>query len=96
MSKEPSKQKVRRRKVSFSLEAPEANEVILMADFNQWEPGRHIMNRNEQGVWEKTAMLPPGRYEYRFLVDGRWQNDPNNPDFCDNCFGTRNNLLLIP
>lgn len=95
MSKEAPKQKVRRRKVSFSLKAPKANEVVVVGDFNEWEIGRHLLQRNDIGVWQKTAMLPAGRYEYRFLVDGRWENDPNNQELCYNCFGTLNNVLLV-
>lgn len=54
-------------------------------DFNEWNVNTHPMKKNKRGVWEKAVMLPPGRYEYKFLVDGQWRNDPKNCDYCLNC-----------
>ena len=34
-------------------------------------------------------------YEYRFLVDGQWRNDPANDQLCANCFGGTNNIMKI-
>ena len=97
MSKKKAKGKGerKRRRVTISLEAPEAKEVILMGDFNKWNAKIHRMQRDDNGLWEKTVMLFPGRYEYKFLVDGQWQNDPSNDQLCYNRFGTQNNLLFI-
>jgi 1,4-alpha-glucan branching enzyme len=89
------KKKDRKRKVTFSLDAPKAKEVILIGDFNNWDPQIHPMEKEQGGVWKKTVMLSPARYEYRFLVDGQWYHDPENPDFCFNSFGSCNNVLFI-
>jgi len=78
MSGIKSEQKSKRRKVTFSLTSSDAKEVILMGDFNQWNPKVHPMKKNKNGVWEKMTFLFPGTYEYRFMVDGHWKNDPNN------------------
>ena len=88
--------KPKRRKVVFSLESPDASGVILMGDFNQWNPKKHPMKKDVNGVWKKTTMLFPGRYEYRFLVDNRWENDPKNKQSCFNRFGTKNNFIVVP
>jgi 1,4-alpha-glucan branching enzyme len=96
MSKIKSSQKSGRRRVIFSLESPDAKEVILMADFNQWNPKKHPMKKDNNGVWKKTTMLFPGRYEYRFLVDNRWENDPENHQTCLNRFGSENNFIVVP
>jgi len=53
------------------------------------------MKKDDSGVWHKIAMLPAGRYEYRFLVDGQWWNDQKNDQACWNCFGTQNNILDV-
>lgn len=53
------------------------------------------MKTSGNGVWEKIVMLPPGRYEYKFLVNGSWHNDPVNSECCDNEFGTQNNVIHI-
>jgi 1,4-alpha-glucan branching enzyme len=96
MSRKKSSQKSGRRRVIFSLESPDAKEVILMGDFNQWDHKKHPMKKNDSGVWKKTTMLFPGRYEYRFLVDNRWENDPENHQKCLNRFGSKNNYIVVP
>ena len=98
MSKVKTKQKIKRRKVTFSLEATDANEVILMGDFNDWNPKRHPMKTDGNGVWNKTVIIPPGKYEYKFLIDGNWIEDPQNDRTCLNCFGTLNSVfnLTVP
>lgn len=84
-----------RRKITFSLEAPEAEAVSLMGDFNQWNEKKHPMKKSGNGLWEKIIMVPAGTYEYRFLVDGEWRNDPANSQVSANCFGAMNNVITI-
>jgi len=50
---------VKRRSIEFVLEMPEAQQVILMGDFNQWNPKTHPMRKDENGVWRKTVMIYP-------------------------------------
>ncbi len=89
------KQKKHRRKVAFSLHAPQAETVFLAGDFNQWRQEKHGLKKGRSGVWETTLMLVPDTYEYKFIVDGQWQMDPVNTRTCQNGFGTRNNLLTV-
>jgi len=77
----------------FSFEAAAAGEVILMGDFNDWNPKKHPMRNDGNGIWSKTVVLSPGKYEYKFFVDGKWKKDPQNDHACSNCFGTQNSLL---
>ncbi len=84
-----------KRRVTLSVEAPQAETVLLMGDFNQWNEKKHPMKKGKSGVWEKIIVVQPGRYEYRFLVDGQWRNDPGNARLCPNCFGSNNNILEI-
>lgn len=90
-----SSQKSKNHKITFSINAPEANQVMLMGDFNNWDRSVHPMKKNGKGVWTKMLLLPPRQYQYKFLVDGEWREDPANGDVCANCFGTRNNLLNL-
>jgi hypothetical protein len=53
------------------------------------------MQQNGNGKWIKILMLPPGTYEYKFFVDGCWENDPKNDKVRPNSFGTQNNLIQI-
>jgi 5'-AMP-activated protein kinase regulatory beta subunit len=95
MPRGKSKEKAKRRKVTLSIGVPNAKDVILMGDFNKWEAKKHPMHKGKDGLWTKTVMLLPGRYEYKFLVDGQWQNDPGNDHACLNPFGTHNNVIVV-
>lgn len=90
-----SKGKGKKRRIIFSLSADQAAQVALVGDFNNWNQTTHPMKKNKNGAWEKILMLDIGRYEYKFLVDGHWQNDPQNGQVSRNCFGTINNVLMV-
>jgi len=91
----PAKTTIHRKRVTLALEAPDAGSVYLMGDFNRWNKKVHPMKLGADGTWKKTIMVPPGKYEYRFLVDGEWRNDPANDSVCPNCYGTDNNVLEV-
>ena len=86
---------VKRKKVLFSLNFPDAKEVLLIGDFNQWDPKKHPMKKNNDGLWQKHLFLYTGTYEYKFKVDGEWKNDPENLLLCPNSFGTMNNFIVV-
>ena len=87
--------KTKKGRVSFKLEAPDAQKVSLVGDFNNWNPKTHVMKKDKKGVWSKTILIAPGRYEYKFFVDGEWWNDPHNDQRVLNTFGSINNVLAI-
>ena len=95
MAKIKSKQKIKRRRVTFSFETSDAKEVILIGDFNHWNTKKTPMKSNGNGMWNKSVVIPPGRYEYKFLVDGQWKEDPQNDQTCLNGFGTYNNVFNL-
>jgi len=82
-------------KVKFEFAAPEAQEVFLAGDFNDWDAGTNPMKRDKKGVWKATLPLAPGRYEYRFLVDGQWANDPSCSCCVPNQFGSMNCIKTV-
>jgi len=96
MSKINSKQNNKRRSLTFILEASEAKKVFLAGDFNDWSPEKHPMRKDVNGTWKKRLILSPGNYEYKFLVDGQWKEDPRNNRRCPNCFGSYNSVIRLP
>lgn len=80
--------------VRFTFEAPDARSVQLAGDFNDWTPEAGEMELLG-GVWVKTLFLPPGRYRYRYVVDGRWQNDPLNPSVEPSPYGGHDSLVEL-
>jgi len=95
MTKVKPTNKIKRRKITFSFESTGAKEVILMGDFNNWNPKKHPMKKDDNGKWTRVVMLQPGQYEYKFLVDGKWKEDPRNTKACANIFGTYNSVLNL-
>jgi hypothetical protein len=80
----------------FVITAGEAKEVYLVGDFNNWAvTPESLLWQKEQGVWEKRLFLEPGRYRYKFLVDGRWTTDPNNDILEPNPYGGHDSVLDI-
>jgi 1,4-alpha-glucan branching enzyme len=79
----------------FCLMAPDAAEVFLAGDFNNWESNQHKMRKFKNGLHKKSLKLKPGRYEYRFVVDGSWWTDPANEHRCANAYGEDNSVIEI-
>lgn len=75
--------------VRFVLEAPEANEVRLAADFNGWTGEGYALERDATGTWSITVPLRRGAsYSYVFLIDGeRWIPDPASRQVLDDGLG---------
>ena len=92
---EPSPEQ-RREEIILSLKAPKAREVFLTGDFNHWQVNEMSrMELRDDGRWIKRLQLKPGRYKYRFVVDGQWRNDPENPNYQRNPFGSVDSLFEI-
>ena len=81
--------------VEFEVTAPRAEQVCLAGDFNNWVPNTTPLKKERDGSWKTRLKLQPGRYEYKFWVDGRWQEDPKNKLKATNPFGTANSILEI-
>jgi 1,4-alpha-glucan branching enzyme len=66
-----------RHHVDFFCDAPEAEGVRLVGDFNDWDIAATPMRRMPDGRWMATLELPHGYHQYLFLVDGMPKLDPN-------------------
>jgi hypothetical protein len=58
--------------VLFVVPAPTAKSVAVVGDFSNWE-AVPLTDDNNDGIWTAAIPLPPGRYEYAFLIDGLWR-----------------------
>jgi 1,4-alpha-glucan branching enzyme len=83
------------RKIKFEFSAPEAKEVCLAGNFNQWNTQANPMKKDTKGIWKATLSLEPGQYEYRFFVDGHWENDPACSSCVANEFGGQNCIRVV-
>jgi len=76
--------------------APDAKQVHIVGDFNDWRTDATPMNRAGNGFWNITLHLPAGVYEYMFLLDGQtYQVDVSNPFKKPNPYGANNSVLLV-
>lgn len=84
------------REVDFTLSAPDAREIYLVGDFNHWKINEESrLARLEDGKWVKKMGLEPGRYRYKFVVDGEWRIDNHNTDREQNAFGTFDSIIKL-
>jgi len=74
----------------FRFYAPGAKAVNLAGDFNQWDTQSLAAKKSRKGLWRVKVALDSGKYQYKFFVDGQWQNDPNCTVCVPNAFGTSN------
>lgn len=81
--------------IVFSLFAPEAKEVYVAGDFNNWKLDENSRMINRNGTWSRKIFLNLGSYHYRFVIDGKWVEDFNNPTRETNPYGELNSLLEI-
>ncbi len=79
----------------FRSHNPEAFEVQLAGDFNDWMPHTTPMRRMSDGDFEARLRLPQGRYRYRLVVDGRWSHDVHNPHVETNEYGELNSIVQV-
>lgn len=81
--------------VDFVLHWPDARSVCVAGTFNGWDPQQTTLNRESNGIWKATVALSPGRYEYRFVVDGQWVSDPNAQASVPNNYGSTNSVVAV-
>lgn len=85
--------------VTFSYDAPGAAEVLLTGDFAGWasleKHGALQLDEMTPGEFELTVELSAGRHEYKFIVDGAWRTDPENPNQVNDGFGGVNAVRYV-
>lgn len=71
--------RVQRYPVRFRLDAPRAEQVSVVGEFNGWTTEAQPLHRGAEG-WQAEVRVPAGNYGYKFVVDDRWILDPANPE----------------
>ncbi|MBF0485786.1 MAG: AAA family ATPase [Candidatus Omnitrophica bacterium] len=81
---------------TFSILAPEAQSVYLCGTFNEWSLNEACrMRKDDSGRWSIRLGLTSGVHQYQFVVDGRWQKDPENPRAESNGYGDVNSVIEV-
>jgi len=89
----PKSRAANRKTVTFSLHAPDAERVDFAGTLTNWE--LKPMKRAKDGIWKTTFRPAPGVYEYKFLIDHRWVEDPVNHDRVSDGHGGSNCVCRV-
>lgn len=68
-------------------------QVMVAGTFNNWQP--ETMRKQKNGYYVKNIDLPEGKHEYKFVTDGQWINDPDNPEAVYNEHGSLNSVANV-
>lgn len=80
-------------KITFNLPAKDADKVELAGEFNDWKPAK--LKKYKNGSFKTQLNLPVDKaYEFRYLVDGQWQNDPAADAYKWNDFAGDDNSVV--
>jgi chromosome partitioning protein len=87
------------REVVIRFRDADASDVRIAGDFNGWVPDKGVRSliesEGDNRIWTKILQLPPGTYQYRYVVDGEWREDPNNPEVIESSIGGRNSVMVV-
>jgi hypothetical protein len=90
----PSRATAGGQEVLFVLPALDATDVSVVGNFNSWEPTA-LSDDNDDGIWMASIPLPPGRYEYAFVIDGRWWGQDPLADEYVHSFGEYSSVRYV-
>ena len=85
-----------KRRILFECEAAPGSDVFVAGDFNDWDDTKHrLTDKGHPGRFRRHVFLKPGRAEYKFVVDGEWQIDPDCTTWAPNKFGSLNSVVDV-
>ena len=85
-----------RKRVTFLYRGKPGDKVFLAGDFNDWKTDvKELQDKNNDGTYACICMLAPGKYLYKFFVNGHWDLDTNNPNVAPNEFGSHNSVREV-
>jgi 1,4-alpha-glucan branching enzyme len=87
----------KKKRVVLSVKAEPGSTVYVAGSFNEWNPtDKKLVDKKGDGIYTATIILPPGIYEYKFVINGVWTLDPDpDRDWTQNGLGTLNSVLRV-
>jgi 1,4-alpha-glucan branching enzyme len=85
-----------RKRITFIYRGKPGEKVFLCGDFNTWKTDcKELKDKKNDGTYACICMLQPGKYQYKFFVNGIWTLDASNPNLEPNEFGSHNSIIEI-
>ena len=88
-------QRMENGKIKFIWPDNRAERVYLVGDFNKWNEQSLPMRKSRGRGFELELDIPPGRYQFKYLIDGIWWNDPNADDYKNNFWGSEDSVICV-
>lgn len=86
----------KKRRVKFEVLTETGSTVFLAGSFNDWsDSAKELKEKDGDGCFTSSLLLAPGEYEYKFIINGEWQIDAENPNFTQNKMGTLNSVVKV-
>jgi 1,4-alpha-glucan branching enzyme len=84
-------------KVTFSISAKEADTVVVVGDFNNWNAAEGVLSKLKNGTFKATYdLLKDAIYEFKYIIDGKYVNDPEADSYQWNDYaGSENSILVV-
>ncbi len=84
------------RNVYFAMQAKGATAVFLAGEFNSWSATAQAMSDADgNGVFDVTIPLAPGHYQYKYVIDGTWKEDPRSAAYVADPYGGKNSIVEV-
>jgi 1,4-alpha-glucan branching enzyme len=83
-----------KKRVKFQVKTGQVGEVYVAGTFNDWQPNRNKLTYRS-GAYSTSLLLMPGKYEYKFVIDGAWCIDPECADWVANDLGSLNSVMAV-
>lgn len=85
-----------KRRILLKVKAEPGAIVFVAGDFNDWDQSKHrLTDKGHPGQFRRFIFVEPGRYEYKFNIDGGWHIDPDCDAWAPNRFGSLNSVVTI-
>lgn len=96
VAQKETKPTVVKKAVTFTIHAEKGKSVHVAGQFNDWDPtAKEMSYKAKEGIYTTTLKLAPGKYEYKFVIDGAWCADPENIEAVPNDQGTLNSVITV-
>ena len=85
-----------RKRKDFRIRTDPGSEVYISGSFNNWNgEAKKLKDLEGDGEYSISLLLPPGKHEYKFVINGEWHVDPECEDWVVNEHGTLNNIVYV-
>ena len=82
------------KRMKFEIQAEAGSEVYVAGTFNSWNATQNKL-KEKSGVFSGTLLLPKGKHEYKFVVNGVWCVDPKCQEQVSNDSGSLNSVIAV-